>query len=197
MAQKSIRLRVSDAFTSFEKQLQRFTSKEDKAVAPIVTSQTLINQKHIGEFNERYKKAIVKIYKKFLSPYEVLGKTSSEADEITKDKHNLVAAYNLYKAMQDLNAQFGTDETYLKALSIESPLIHRDRYTIGDQFIYLLCWFMFENHITDYLPRITVKHQVGQKDVYELEFISAESYRLNYRYKEIKTIIGTCFYPGS
>lgn len=180
----------ASAFDAFAQKLKRFNSSTT-ATPPTFKSQTTVYQKKIRENEEAYKKSIIGAYKKFLSPYETFGKNSGQAAEIDSDKESLVAAYNLYKAVQELNAKYGIENTFLKSVAIETPLTGKDRYTLGGEFIYLQCWLMFENKITDYVPEL-----VKSKDTWILRFVQEERFRFSFKENETAETILKCFYPG-
>lgn len=198
MAQKDIS-NSAQAFDAFAKKLRRFNEATD-APEPVFKSKNANTQINIKESDEKHKKEIIDTYKKFLSPYETYGKKSAIADEIERDKKNLLVAYNLYKALQGVNEQFANDETFLEATEIVSPLVNRERYTFGGEFIYLQCWLKFENGISDYMPVIWAEENAQDSYApkkHKLRFINPRNLRLSFREREISEIVAECFYPGA
>lgn len=181
----------ASAFNAFAQKLKRFDASTT-ATPPTFKSPSKVYQAKIRENEDAYKKSIIGAYKKFLSPYETFGKNSGQAAEIDSDRESLLAAYNLYKSVQELNAKSGNNSTFIKSVVIETPLTGKDRYTIGGEFIYLQCWLKFENRINDFVPEI-----VPVNDTWILRFVPEERFRFSGKEKETAETILQCFYPGA
>lgn len=146
----------------------------------------------MADAGERHKKSVIETYKKFLAPFQVFGKSSAIADQLERDKENLVAAYNLYTAVHEINRQHGTTETYIKSPVIETPLTKRDRYTQGGEFIYLQCWFMFEHKKAELVPQIEYNEK---SETWRLTFVPHGRRHVTGSDMEVESIIQECFYP--
>lgn len=190
MADKTVN--SASAFDAFAQKLKRFDSSSPAMPAPTFKNKSAIYQKKIHENEDTYKKEVIGAYKKFLSPYETFGKNSGEAAEIEKDRDSLLAAYNLYKSVQETNAKCGNDFTFIKSVVIETPLTRKDRYTIGGEFIYLQCWLKFENNISDFVPEL-----VAVNGTWILRFVPESRFRFSFKENETAETILECFYPGA
>jgi len=185
---------LSKAISDFENKFNRFK----KSVGPepnfLKKNETSDLDSNLKLTKERYKKSVIDNYKKFISPFQVFGKSSAIADQLEKDKENLVIAYNLYKAVHDLNKEKGNSETYIKAPNIETPLTKRDRYTKGGEFIYLQCWFIYEHkhNKTELVPQLEFNEKT---DSWKLTFTQKNKWHITGNDLEIEAIISECFYP--
>ena len=117
---------------------------------------------------EQLEKIATETYKKFLSPQEVFGKGSAIATQLEKDKANIISAYNLHKAVMELNQQSENQDTFIRKFTIESPLTKRDRYTIGEDFIYLQSWFILEHckNQPDFIPILEKEENINSWKLY-------------------------------
>lgn len=184
-------LTLGQAVSDFEDKFRRFRKSGGK------DPQFLEGKTKEADFilpeKERYKKSVIETYKKFISPFQVFGKSSAIADQLERDKENLVSAYNLYHAVHEVNQKMGSPETYIKSPVIESPLTKRERYTTGGEFIYLQCWFMYE-HKAELVPQLEYNEKT---DNWKLTFVPKKRLHATTSDLEIDSIIQECFYPVS
>ncbi len=184
------RISLGQAISDFEEKFKKFRKsggKDPEFMKKQIKSSDIILPK-----DERYKKSVIDTYKKYISPFQVFGKSSAIADQLERDKENLITAYNLYNAVLELNQKMGNAETYIKT-QIESPLTKRERYTLGQEFIYLQCWFMFE-HKSEVVPQLEFSEKTNK---WKLSFTQKKSLHTNASNLEIIAIIQECFYPTS
>jgi len=122
----------------------------------------------------------------------VLRQKSEPVTEVTpeleKDKANLISAYNLHKAVMALNQQSENQETFIRNFAIETPLTKRDRYTIGDDFIYLQTWFVlvFCKKNPELIPIMEKEENINS---WKLYFVQKEFYHPTTKDIEIQEII--------
>lgn len=183
----------AQAFDAFAKKLQRFSSEPTSKTPSFKSNTNKIYKRNIEENEQNRKKDIIATYKKFLSPFEILGNNSQTATDINRDKENLLAAYKLHSALQEINAQFATEETFFISPLIETPLTKRDRYTMGSEFIYLQCWLVFENGVTDFIPQLVSE----DKKTWSLQFVPKARFRFPPKEHETAKIISECFYSNT
>ena len=180
---------IDSAFSAFGKKLSRFVQSD--AATPEPTPRTGgLTQRKIMEADEAFSAAVAKIYAKYRFPYQVLGEHSHEARSIARDEDALVAAYRLFCAVRDANAQFGTDQTRIKDDVIASPLAGKTAYTQGGDFVYLQCWLRYEQGVTDVVPQLAQ----GKEGLYTLQFVPSAAFRADYKTKEIAAVIQETFY---
>ena len=178
--------RVS-VITNFTKKIKRF--KKYGGVEP-----DFLNHEEKKETpkpkisHEQLKKVATETYKKFINPYEIFGKGSAIANQLEKDKANIVSAYNLHKSITELNQQAENQDTFIRNFTIESPLTKRDRYTIGEDFIYLQSWFIFVHckNAPDFIPIMEKEENINS---WKLSFIQKEFYHPTTTEIEIQEII--------
>ncbi|MCR5725638.1 MAG: hypothetical protein K6G80_11190 [Treponema sp.] len=173
---------AAEAFGAFADKLQRFISaggESPKAPARPRTAQESLNAALSDQ-----KKAVITRYKAFLTPDAA----------VAKDEAELVAAYELYKSVQEANAEHATSETSLDGIPLKSPLSHADRYTLGGDFIYLQCWLQHEKGCTDYVPELQPQNE--GTDSWRLTFVPARHHRITSSDKEKLDTICECFYPA-
>lgn len=181
------KLSRTKVITDFTKKIKRF--KKYGGVAP-----DFLNREDKKEIvkpeisKEQLTKIATETYKKFISPYEVFGKGSAIANQLEKDKANLISAYNLHKAVVSLNQQSENQETFIRNFVLETPLTKRDRYTLGDDFIYLQSWFVFvfRKKNPDFIPIMEKEESVNS---WKLYFVQKEFYHPTTKDIEIQEII--------
>ena len=141
---------VSNIFLKFSERLEKFKNagEKDRKFLKSV-NKDLILQDLINESEEEKKNKILNIYSSFRLPY---------SKSIEEDENSLLMCYNLFKAVNDLNTNCGADNTYVKNIEFECPLVHKDFYVSGDKFIYLQCWLYFEKSITDFQPVLSIEN---------------------------------------
>ncbi|MBO5137157.1 MAG: hypothetical protein J6B81_01475 [Spirochaetaceae bacterium] len=182
---------LGQAISNFETKFKRYIAS-DGNMTPKLQKNKSDSKYYSLDDKERYKKSVIENYKKFIAPFQVFGKSSAIADQLERDKTNLMAAFNLYKSVHELNQQFGSTETYIKSIDLETPLTHRDRYTKGGEFIYLQCWFIYECKQKELVPQLTQNEQNG---IWRLSFVPEERKHVTAQDLEVEAIIQECFYP--
>lgn len=171
---------TAQAFDAFAEKFQRFIAAggdEPTNVAKPAPSQEALNV----ALREQ-QKAVITRYKGFVTPDAA----------VARDEAELLAAYRLFKAVQQADAEHTTEQTHLESFVIASPLVHADRYTIGGDFIYLQCWLAHEKGCKDYVPEL--QPQPTGADSYRLVFVPARHHHITYNDKEKQDIIRNCFY---
>ena len=171
---------AAEAFGAFAQKLQRFISAGGER--PATASHPRTAQEALNQALSEQKKAVITRYKSFLSPDQA----------IAKDQTELVAAYELFKAVQEANATHGTEATHLDGVPLVSPLSKADRYTIGGDFVYLQCWLCYERGITDYTPELCAHTD----EVWRLQFVPARHHHPTREDNDKAAVIRSCFYPG-
>lgn len=183
---------LGQAVTDFEDKFRRFRMGGGKEADPMGKAARPSSEADPLPESERHKKSVIETYKKFISPFQVFGRNSAIADQLERDKESLVAAYNLHKGLQELNGQYGSEDSYIKSAVIETPLTRRERYTEGGEFIYLQCWFMYE-HRPEFVPQLE-RPEKGRGWV--LSFVPPSRRRATGSDLEVEAVIQECFYPG-
>ena len=181
---------IAAAFSAFSKKLSRFVKSESPTPGPRVRADEL-TQRRIMEADEAFSAAVIRTYTKYRFPFKTLGEQSVEALAISRDEDALLAAYRLFRAVQDANEQYGTDQTRIRDDMIASPLANKTAYTQGDDFVYLQCWLRYEQDVTDIVPRF-VPNRDGS---YTLQFVPEAEYHADFRKKEMAAVIQEAFYP--
>lgn len=181
---------IASAFSAFGKKLSRFMQSDAAAPEPSPRADGTAQRK-IMEADEAFAAAVAKTYAKYRLPHKVLGEHSHEARAIARDEDALLAAYRLFRAVQDANEQFGTEQTRIKDDVIASPLAGKNAYTQGSDFVYLQCWLRYEQGVADVVPQIA-QDKTG---AYILQFVPAAAHRADYKSKEIAAVIQETFYP--
>ena len=156
------KLSRTKVITDFTKKIKRF--KKYGGVEPDLLRKPEKIETEQKEFSkEQLEKTVTETFKKFLSPYEVFGKGSAIANQLEKDKANIIPAYNLHKSITELNQQTENQDTFIRNFTIESPLTKRDRYTLGEDFIYLQSWFIFVHckNAPDFIPIIEKEENIN------------------------------------
>ena len=87
-----------------------------------------------------------------------------------------------------LNQQSENQETFIRNFVLETPLTKRDRYTLGDDFIYLQSWFVFVfcKKNPDFIPIMEKEESVNS---WKLYFVQKEFYHPTTKDIEIQEII--------
>lgn len=189
---------LATALSAFSKKLSRFTKADSDAEPVSEPRGDELTQRRIMERNEAFEAAVIKNYTKYRFPFKTLGENSIEAAAIKADEDALLAAYRLFCAVRDANAQFGTEQTRIKDNVITSPLVHKPAYTQGDDFVYLQCWLRYEQKVTDVVPQfLQMPAPQNQGSQYVLQFVPAADYHAGYKKKEIAAVIQETFYPAN
>ncbi len=185
-------LRLPRVLNSLQKKMTAFTAANPNGSPAKTVSQDEIRQGKIDSYEEAFKLAVAGNYRKYRFPYKTLGANSSAADALTCDEERLFAAYNLFKAVQDANREFGKYETKITGDIITTPLTLMEQYTTGDEFVYLQAWLYFEKKARDFIPYMFLQ---PDGTTYVLRFYSAAEFHWNYKAKEVMSVIRACFYP--
>lgn len=178
---------ISDVFNNFAKSLSRFTKSGNDLPKRKTEDDYLQDKINAGEAGR--KQAISKTYKIYKDPFGTLGKTSDRARAIYDDEQNLLKAYNLFKAVNDACLSKSDKDTFVSSFEIESPLAKKTSYIMNGNFIYLICWLMFEENIGDFVPVLEEKN-----NSYKLRFYSSENYRFENNDSEIIRMVKEIFY---
>lgn len=182
---------LGQAVSKFESKFKKFLAAGEKEIKPPLSKST-------GEYisvpdkDNRFRQSVIDEYKKFLTPYQVFGKNSAIADQLEKDKENLVALYNFHLALQELNNQYSANGIYIKEPYIETPLLKRERYTRAGQFIYLQSWFIYEHKDFTLVPELEQNSSTGK---WTISFNQEKLLHITGNDMEIRSIIQECFYP--
>lgn len=181
---------ISDALSSFSRQLKRFNkaNKNERVTEPTEDSRI---QQQIRESGERFKASVVQTYKIYKSPFQALGQDSARAVSIDRDEQNLLKAYELYKAITEGAKEKSDEQTFIADLRISSPLAAKASYTDGGQFIYLLMWLIFEKQCSQYVPYFEEKG--GLKVI---SFCPMENFTFDTHDKEVLDLVKKEFYGG-
>ncbi len=182
---------LADAISSFSQKFARFSGQaaQERNLPP--TENTIL-QGQINDREERMKSAVLGTYKIYKSPFEALGKDSNRALAIDSDEQLLLKAYNLYEAVANVNSEKSDDTTCLRHIEISTPLSEKYSYTSGGQFVYLLCWLMFEQNKKEFIPEF-VEFESGK---FALKFFPGEKYEFDQKMREVIGIIESNFYAG-
>ena len=168
------KLSRTKVITDFTKKIKRF--KKYGGVEPDLLKKPEKIETEQKEFSkEQLEKNATETFKKFLSPYEVFGKGSAIANQLEKDKANIISAYNLHKAITQLNQQTENQDTFIRHFTMETPLTKRDRYTIGEDFVYLQSWFtmIYCKNNPDFIPVLEKDEKIS---TWKLYFLPKEQY---------------------
>ena len=181
------KLSRTKVITDFTKKIKRF--KKYGGVEPDLLRKPEKIETDQKEFSkEQLEKTATETFKKFLSPYEVFGKGSAIANQLEKDKANIISAYNLHKAITQLNQQSENQDTFIRHFTIETPLTKRDRYTIGEDFVYLQNWFtiIYCKNNPDFIPILEKEEKINS---WKLYFLPKEQFNLSEKDSLIQEII--------
>lgn len=182
-------MKITEAVSKFSDKLNRFNKVYPSSELPRGKNPNQHLEQLISEKKLAFKKSVITSYKRYRFPYKILGETSSQADEIAHDQDLLLSAYNLFKSVVEANEKFGGSETFLNA-EIVSPLTTKGAYTLGDDFVFLQCYLMFEQKILDYIPFMNL----NVDKTYSLQFQKADKFQFNSNQKEIIAVIKETFY---
>ena len=187
---------ISSALSAFSKKLSRFTKATPDGKPDTPPRADVLAQRKILEHDQAFAAEVVRTYTKYRFPYKTLGQDSVEAAAIAADEDALLAAYKLFCAVREANAQYGTEQTRIKDDVIATPLAHKSAYTQGDDFVYLQCWLRYEQGVEDVVPQFA-QTNAGQTQTgaYTLQFVPAAAYHAGYKKKEIAAVIQQEFYP--
>ena len=110
------------------------------------------------------------------------------ANQLEKDKANIISAYNLHKAITQLNQQSENQDTFIRHFTIETPLTKRDRYTIGEDFVYLQNWFtiIYCKNNPDFIPILEKEEKINS---WKLYFLPKEQFNPSEKDSLIQEII--------
>lgn len=140
---------IQETILNFEKKLKRFLEGTNPKIQEKPKPQNLTEL--IKEQEQIEQKKIIETYKKFLNPLQILGKDSAIAQQIEKDKENLFLSFQVFEKISQINTELENTGTKITQYRLESPLTTRERYTQGNDFIYLQFWFLKEKN-PDFIP---------------------------------------------
>lgn len=211
--------RMPDALLALAERLNRF--KQSRSVAPISATrfanstspamklpETKTQSDYIStlimEKDSSFSLEVVSKYAQYREPFKTLGEDSAAARRIALDERYLLAAYKLFKAAKQAEAEIGKGITFIKDTSITSPLAARSEYTTGGEFVYLKAWLMFEQKAIDYVPQFepiksgSLKSNVKEggcrlQGTFTLTFVKPSAARETYRAKEILAAIKAAY----
>ena len=146
---------LGSAISNFEQQFKRFQDSGNNPpefLLPKKRAAAAIAQRAPSGKGTSGKKIVLETYRQLLAPEQSFGEFSAIAQQLEDDKKLLVQAYDLFVAMVDVNRQLGDEATYISDFIITSPLIQRERYTVGKDFVFLQFWLQWEAKRTDYVP---------------------------------------------
>ncbi len=184
-------MKLSDAVSNFSNKMERFFQAYPGADLERRTSPDSVAQKKLAQADFAFKKSVAETYKKYRFPYKTLGEDSVEAGIISHDEDQLLAAYNLFKAVTEANEKSSTGETFLKPQIITS-LSSQDQYTVGENFIYLQVWLYFEQKAKDFCPSF----ESSADGNFKIIFTPVKNFKRNHRESEIFATLASVFYPG-
>lgn len=178
---------ISNVFLKFSKKLEAFSRAEDsdKRIYKSDDKDARL-QKVIDDSETAARNSVIETYSSFKLP------ASKAVDE---DEEALFKAYNLYKAIEELNrgeggASGGVQTVFIKRYEIENPIVKKDFYVTGNKFVYLQAWLYFEKGVKDAVPVIE-KEESGKV---LLEFEPYDSHHFSAYEKETLEIIRKNFY---
>jgi len=178
---------ISDVFSNFAKKLYRFNQSGQDLPTRKTQDDFLQDKINAGETGR--KQAVSRSYKIFKDPFGELGTTNDRARAIYNDEQNLLKAYKLFKSVREACAEKSDKETFVSSFEIESPLTKKNSYTFGGNFIYLICWLMFEEEISDFVPVLEEKN-----NSYKLRFVASENYHFESKESDLVRIVKEVFY---
>ncbi len=167
-----------NAFRNFEKKLKRYTESTDESIE--IKSQDHLIKQVIKESAVTYKDKVIRIYQEYIEPQSI---------QTEQDQDALVKAYDMYKAMLDLNDRMGDTTTRVSSFTISSILARNQLYTVNDKFVYLQMWFMNEKGYNDYVPVM-----VQTKNGYRLDFVDPDDFAFTGNNRRIASIINEYYY---
>ncbi len=182
---------IKKAISEFSEKLKNYNNATEEGKIyrkPEQSAETRL-ETLMAEKDFAFRKKVISTYRKYRFPLKALGEKSIEAQEIAGDQKSLEACYMLYKALQEANAKDGLDGTYLKS-ELVTPLTKKEKYTLGDDFIYLICYLHFELKLADLVPFFERKEDGS----FSLKFINAENAKFSALQKDIMTVIKSTFY---
>lgn len=184
-------MNLQKAVFEFSEKFERFNkaSTDGKNIIQSEQSAETRLETLMAEKDFAFKKTVVSTYRKYRFPRKALGENSLEAVQIEKDQQNLLCAYNLFKSLEELNAKNSDSETFVKS-EIVTPLTRNEKYTLGDDFIYLACYLNFELKKADYVPYF----ERNADGSFALKFNKAEDARFSALQKDIRLIVKYVFY---
>ncbi len=187
------KMTAQKAFSEFAKRFARSSQSTDDSKVRIVHENTLIQQK-INALEEDFVAEAISSYNKYVNPFRTFGKTSRTAEAIDNDEKDLLCAYNLFKAVNDANNSIGNNQTFIKIDSVHSPLVNREIYTLGGEFIYLQCWLRYCKQITDFVP-ILKSTEKNLETIWTLHFVSPKKVSWSFQEQEIIAVLESNFHP--
>ena len=177
---------IQETIAQFEKKLKRFLDGNNTRIQEKSPNQNL--SEIIKEQERIEQKQVIETYKKFLNPFQVLGKDSPIAQQLEKDKENLTIAFQTFEKISQLNTELENTGTQISHYRIESPLTTRERYTQGKDFIYLQFWFLKEKN-----PNFVPIFEDISESKKQLNFVKHEEFHHTGKEREIFVLLQNTF----
>ena len=175
------KLNVYKAVMDFQEKFRRFSGAVEKAEPRVQKSGETLLEERIEQRQKEFEHAVIASYNRFCA------NAASEDPEnaVRADCQNLLAAYNLYKAVREAENQFANEHTAVKKDFLISSLCQKAEYTSGDDFVYLKAWLYFNQNIRDLVPFFAL----DERGTYNLSFVPERLVKFTLREKEIFSII--------
>ena len=170
---------VSQAFSDFSEKFSRFLKDNPQNEPKIQKSKDTLLQERILEQEKQFVSQICAKYQKYIN-----------SEQLLPEQEQLLAAYNLFKAVKEAEKQYGSSQTCIKKDFLYSALCQNSQYTSGTDFIYLRVWLEFAQNIHDLVPQFSANHD----GTYSLSFIPSRYATFTVEQKEIYSIILSNFY---
>ena len=172
---------VYKAVMDFQEKFRRFSGAAEKTGPQIQKSGETLLEERIEQKQKEYEHAVLSAYNRFCA-----NAASDDSDNpVRGDCLNLMAAYNLYKAVHEAEKQFANEHTALKKDILISSLCQKAEYTSGDDFVYLKAWLYFNQNIRDLVPIFSQ----DERGAFYLSFVPERLAKFTLREKEIFSII--------
>ena len=172
---------VYKAVMDFQEKFRRFSGAAEKSEPQIQKSGETLLEERIEQKQKEFEHGVMSAYNRFC----LSAASDDPENSVRTDCQNLLAAYNLYKAVHEAEKQFSNEHTALKKDILVSSLCQKSEYTSGDDFVYLKAWLYFNQNIRDLVP-FFVQNERGS---FSLQFVPERLAKFTLREKEIFSII--------
>ena len=165
------------SIAAFSKKFDKL-SDADKEQLEIPESKEKKLQDEINRQEEEREAELRRRFSDFIEP---------RTQDIEKDEEDLLKAYELYCALNELCEAAAKEGSTARPRSLEltSPLCRRDDYTLGDEMAFLRLWFLQKNPETDVVPEF-IRNENGQ---FFLDFTERELWTPEGLEKELLRIL--------
>ena len=164
----------TDFFTDIENKIKRFNAAENKQIVREKNESQLLQEK-INSHQKAFEEEVVKKFNFYKNPV---------SKEIEEDEISIVKAYKLFISLKELNTKCGDEKNFISFDGFTSPLLTREIYINGDDFIYLKLWFIYVNGAKDFVPVLE-----KADDKAKIKFVPFERYEFNFDEKEVLSVI--------